>query len=78
MEIYSVRDIAAATGVRVSQVTDRVLRSGVPTARGYVGEADAVALVRSIVAGEARSRTRRFVSNPWSLASRYLLRGSFL
>ena len=52
MEIYSVGDIAAAAGVPVSQVTDRVLRSGIATARGYVGEADAIALVRSIVSGE--------------------------
>ena len=52
MEIYSVGDIAAAAGVPVSQVTGRVLRSGIATARGYVGEADAIALVRSIVSGE--------------------------
>ena len=52
MEIYSVGDIAAAAGVPVSQVTGRVLRSDIATARGYVGEADAVALVRSIVSGE--------------------------
>ena len=53
MEIYSVGDIAAAAGVPVSQVTGRVLRGGITTAGGYVGEADAVALVRSIVSGEA-------------------------
>ena len=53
MEIFSVGDIAAAAGVPVSQVTGRVLRSGIATARGYVGEADAIALVRSIVSGEA-------------------------
>jgi protein TonB len=52
MEIYSVGDIAAAAGVSVPQVTDRVLRSGIATARGYVGEGDAIALVRSIVSGE--------------------------
>ena len=52
MEIYSVGDIAAAAGVPVPQVTGRVLRSGIATARGYVGEADAIALVRSIVSGE--------------------------
>ena len=52
MEIYSVRDIAATAGVPLSQVTDRVLRSGIVTSRGYVGEADAIALVRSIVNGE--------------------------
>lgn len=53
MEIYSVGDIAAAAGVPVSQVTGRVLRGGITTAGGYVSEADAVALVRSIVSGEA-------------------------
>ena len=52
MEIYSVADVAAAAGVPVSQVTGRVLRSGIATARGYVGEADAIALVRSIVSAE--------------------------
>ena len=52
VEIYSVGNIAAAAGVRVSQVTDRVLRSGIATARGYVGEADAIALVRSLLSGE--------------------------
>ena len=52
MEIFSVAEIAAAAGVPASQVTDRVLRSGIATAQGYVGEADAIALVRSIVSGE--------------------------
>jgi TonB family protein len=52
VEIYSAENIAAAAGVRVSQVMDRVLRSGMTTSRGYVGEADAIALVRSIVSGE--------------------------
>ena len=46
MEIFSLAEIAAAAGVPASQVTDRVLRSGIATAQGYVGEADAIALVR--------------------------------
>ncbi|HET9372281.1 MAG TPA: hypothetical protein VFO19_18595, partial [Vicinamibacterales bacterium] len=53
MEIYSIADVAAAANVPVSEVTARVLRGGIPTARGYVGEADAIALVRAIAAAEA-------------------------
>jgi len=52
VEIYSIGAIAAAAGVPVSHVTGRVLRSGIATARGYVREGDAIALVRSIVSGE--------------------------
>jgi periplasmic protein TonB len=52
VEIFSVSDIAAATGVPVSRVADRILRTGVPTAHGYVREDDALALVRAIAAGE--------------------------
>jgi TonB family protein len=52
VEIYSVGDIAAAANVPVSHVTARVVRGGIRTARGYVGEADAIALVRSIVSAE--------------------------
>jgi periplasmic protein TonB len=53
VNIYSVGDIAAAAGVPLSQVTDRVLRGDIVAARGYVSEADAIALVRSIASGEA-------------------------
>ncbi len=52
MEIYSVRDVAAAADVPMGQVTSRILRSGIATARGYLSEADAIGLVRSIVAAE--------------------------
>lgn len=52
MEVYSVRDVAAAAGVPLSQVTGRILRNGIATARGHLSEVDAIGLVRSIVAAE--------------------------
>jgi len=52
MQVFSVGNVAAAAGVPVRQVTDRVLRGGIATAHGYVGENDAVALVRSIASGD--------------------------
>ena len=53
MDIFSIDEVAAAASVPVRQVVGRVLRSGIATSRGYVGEADAIALVQSIVSGEA-------------------------
>ena len=56
MEIFSAREIAAAAGVTPAHVERHRLAADVPSAGGYVGQADAVRLLRSIVAGAAPSR----------------------
>ena len=51
MEIYSLKEIAAAAGVPVGHVESHVIAGGVPAARGWVVESDAIRLVREIAAG---------------------------
>jgi TonB family protein len=51
VEIYSLKEIAAAAGVPVGHVESHVIAGGVPTAGGWVAEAEAVRLVREIVSG---------------------------
>jgi periplasmic protein TonB len=51
VEIYSLKEIAAAAGVPVGHVESHVIAGGVPTAGGWVAESEAVRLVREIASG---------------------------
>jgi TonB family protein len=51
VEIYSLKEIAAAAGVAVGQVERHVVAGGVPAAGEWVAESEAIRLVRDIVGG---------------------------
>jgi periplasmic protein TonB len=51
VEIYSLKEIAAAAGVPVGHVESHVIAGGVPSARGWIVESDAIRLVREIASG---------------------------
>jgi TonB family protein len=51
VEIYSLKEIAAAAGVPVGHVESHVIAGGVPTADGWVAESEAIRLVREIASG---------------------------
>jgi TonB family protein len=51
VEIFALKDIAAAAGVPVGQVESHVIAGGVPTADGWLTEPDAVRLLREIAGG---------------------------
>jgi hypothetical protein len=55
VEIYSLREIAAAAGVAVSHVERHVIAGGVPAAGEWIAESDAIRLVHEIVAGRPAS-----------------------
>jgi TonB family protein len=50
VEIYSLREIAAAAGVPPGHVERHAIASGVASSRGWIAEGDAVRLVREIAA----------------------------
>lgn len=52
MEIYSLKEVAAAAGVAVGHVERHVIAGGVPAAGEWVRESDAIRLVREIVGGQ--------------------------
>lgn len=55
VEIYSLKEIAAAADVPVGHVEHHVIAGGIPAATQWVLECDAIRLVREIVAGRPAS-----------------------
>jgi protein TonB len=52
VEIYSLKEIAAAADVPVGHVERHVIAGGVPSAAGLVGETEAIRLLRAIASGQ--------------------------
>jgi protein TonB len=57
VEIYSLKEIAAAAGVSIGHVEREAIARGLRSAHGWVAEGDAVGLVRDIVSGRQAPTT---------------------